>query len=138
MLLHTGGLLGAHVILILPHMVSSLIFFWILRRMLPNQLGLAFWGAGIFAVYPTDPTHGLWLTGSSLTVPLCFTLASFWAFMKSTETIGRKGLWYMIVSLGLYLAMMLTYEQNAIAVPGFVALWSFWAYDRGLCSLRNS
>lgn len=127
--LRAFGLPGAHVLLILPHVVSSIVLMFFFRCLLGERSALPFWGAAIFAVYPTDTSHGFFLTMFVYSLALLFFLASVVLFLRSYRNLGKS--WAKGGSLACYLASLLSVEYAAFAVPFFVICYSLFDGAKG-------
>ena len=126
--LRVAGLLAVRVILLLPHLIACIVLFFLLQRMVGNQPWLSFLGAALFAVYPTDTSHATWLTGFNYSMAMLFTVIALWAFVKSTQAVGRNRIGLVGISLECYLISILLMEINTMIAPGFVVLWLAWIY----------
>jgi tetratricopeptide (TPR) repeat protein len=81
--------LGYHVVAVLLHAGSALLFALVLRRLFSD--GAAAWMAALFfALHPVNVESVAWITEQKNTLSLLFYLAAALAYLRFDETRGRR------------------------------------------------
>jgi tetratricopeptide (TPR) repeat protein len=142
---HLWGLapLGYHVVNVLLHAVSVLLFWRLLSRL--NVPG-AWWAAALFAVHPVMVESVAWVTERKNVLSLALSLGAMLSYLRfaplENEEVtttgaprreGTRWAWY-VLALGLFLAALLS-KTVVASLPAVILVIVWW--KRGKISIRD-
>lgn len=107
-----------HLANLLLHITSTLVVFYLLRRLFSNTLGAAA-GALVFAVHPIQVEAVAWATGMKDLLAGCLTFVVLDSYVRHLESPFREMPWrsryYALASLGMAAAVLA--KPSAVVVP---------------------
>ncbi len=115
--------LGYHLVNVLLHLVSVLLLYRILRRLVvPGAL----FAASLFALHPVCVESVAWISEQKNTLSTAFCLAAFLAYLRFDE--GRRGRWYALAT-GLFVLALLSKSVTA-TLPAAILVVLWWKRAR--------
>lgn len=120
--------LGFHLVNVVCHAISSLLVFFILRRL---KIPGALFGAALFALHPVMVESVAWMTEQKNTLSTVFYLAALLTYLAFDES--RRG-WQYGVSLALF-ALALLSKSATVTLPFTLLVICWW--KRGAISWKR-
>ncbi len=120
---------GFHLTNIVLHAISSMLAFFVLRRITGAWIG-ALLGALIFAVHPMQTDSVTYISGRRDVLFGLFYLAAFLSYLRYTE---KRTLLRVALFLGFW-ALSLLSKEMAVSLPAFIFVWNFcrgWSEQTG-------
>jgi hypothetical protein len=123
--------LGFHLTNLAFHCTSSVLLFFIVRRLAGELKGLnratpvllALTSAAVFALYPLHTEAVSWITGRVDAIVTTFCLSSLWCYMRWRDTAG--GFW-LVGAAASFICGLLSKEM-AITTPALFVVYEFIA-----------
>ncbi len=112
---------GYHWVNLVLHMVNALLVFAVGRRLL-GRIGPSAWLAALWAVLPPSTESVTNIIGRSDLLAAMATLSGFLAYVKSTQTTGRRRIAWL-VALGMVTAAGVYSKESAVTIVGVIALY---------------
>jgi tetratricopeptide (TPR) repeat protein len=112
---------GFHLTNILFHAANSVLVFFLVRRMLQEEVLIPFIGASIFAVHPVNTESVSWICGLTDPLAVFFLLLSFLCYLKYKES-GKAG--SLALSAVLYLFAIMS-KEAVLLFPATIAAYDY-------------
>lgn len=98
-------------------LLTPLVIFALGRELWPYRSGVAWLGAGLFALSPLANFYALFMTTDALLL-LCWSLA----LLALVKALRRGGTWWLVLGLALGLGLLAKYTMGIFIVSALLAL----------------
>jgi tetratricopeptide (TPR) repeat protein len=123
---------GYHVVNLLFHLASVILFAMVLRKLLADRFpageatAAAWLGAGLFALHPVHVASVAWITEQKNTFSLVFYLAAALAYLRFDESRRPR---HYAAALGLFCIAMLG-KTSTVTLPAALLVVLWWRRGR--------
>lgn len=115
-----------HITNVLWHLLSSILVFFFVKRVLPDKIGAAFFVALLFAIHPMHIESVAWISSRKDLVYAFFYLGSLIAYFDYLKNQQKK---YLIIALIAGVISLLA-KPAAITLPIALVLLQYWKFGK--------